>query len=418
MTSTAQHQGRISRIPLRAARGALALAIVLVPAVLATRSVQAQTYTVLYSFNSYSTDGQSPYAGLVRDAVGNLYGTTSEGGTSGSGVVFKLDTTGNETVLYSFTGGDDGANPYAGLIRDGAGNLYGTAVYGGALGEGVVFKLHTTGKETALYSFTGGADGANPYAGLVRDAAGNLYGTASAGGSSACSEGCGVVFKVDTTGKEIVLHTFAGFPTDGEFPYGGLVRDSAGNLYGTTYSGGAFDGGVVFRLDATGKETLLYTFTGGADGGNPYAGLVRDRAGNLYGTTITGGSGRCGAEGCGVVFKLATTGKEKVLYSFARGADGVNPNPYGGLVRDAAGNLYGTTVGGGAFGSGDVFKLDTTGKKTALYTFTGGADGANPYGGLIRDSAGNLYGTTLSGGGAVCLPGYFCPAGALFMLTP
>ena len=178
---------------------ALALAIVLVPAVIATHLAQAQTFSVLHAFTG-GADGILPRAGLVRDAAGNLYGTTEGGGASGNGTVFELDTTGKGTVLHSFTGGVDGSAPFAGLVRDRNGNLYGTTEFGGASSEGTVFKLDTTGKETVLHSFTGGADGAFPQAGLIRDDAGNLYGTAQFGGDLTCSSpflgGCGTVFKL------------------------------------------------------------------------------------------------------------------------------------------------------------------------------------------------------------------------------
>ena len=387
MTRLAQRERKIPAVRLRAIKGALVLASLLVPAVVATRPGQAPpetpsssipAYSVLYSFKG-TPDGASPAAGVIRDAAGNFYGTTFYGGASGWGTVFKLDTTGKETVLYSFTGGADGANPYnAGLVSDTAGNLYGTTYYGGSVacspptGCGVVFKVDPAGRETVLHSFTGGADGSNPNAGLVRDVAGNLYGTTGFGGSlAACNTpyGCGVVFKVDPTGKETVLHSFAGYPTDGASgatttfnnPFYGarLVRDAAGNLYATTPGGGASRDGTVFKLDAAGKETVLYSFTGGADGGNPFAGLVRDTAGNLYGTAWTGGSGDCGADSCGVVFKVDTNGKETVLHSFAYSSAGsAGPND---LIRDSAGNLYGTTAYGGSacgsFGCGVVFKL-------------------------------------------------------------
>jgi uncharacterized repeat protein (TIGR03803 family) len=390
------------------------------------------TFTVLHAFTGLS-DGAFPSASLVRDNAGNLYGTAAGGGAYGHGVVFKLGATGKETVLHSFTGGKDGAQPEAGLVRDVAGNLYGTTRTGGVYGYGVVFKLDTTSKEIVLHSFTGGADGANPNfgdPGLLRDVAGNLYGTTGAGGDLACRfvpaalvgsgfPGCGVVFKLDTTSKETVLHRFTG-GADGADPATGLVRDAAGTLYGTTFGGGdlACGGGsgcgVVFKLDTTGKETVLHKFTGGADGAAPStaAGLVRDTAGNLYGTTFTGGHGCFG--GCGVVFKLGTTGKETVLHTFTGGADGAGPEA--GLVRDNAGNLYGTTDSGGDLtcgggsGCGVVFKLDTTGKETVLHTFTGGKDGAFPAGRLIQDSAGNLYGTAQSKGA------FF--SGVVFKLTP
>jgi len=201
-------------------------------------------------------------------------------------------------VLYSFTGGNDGANPVAGVVRDKAGNLYGTTFDGGASLLGVVFKLDKTGKETVLHSFTGGTDGANPYGGVVRDAAGNLYGTTYYQGTL----GDGTVFKLDKTGKETLVYSFAG-GGDGASPTASLVLDTTGNLYGTTFVGGAFGFGAVFKLDTAGQETVQYSFTGGNDGAWPYAGLTRDAAGHLYGTALEGGTG-CGGSGCGVVFEL------------------------------------------------------------------------------------------------------------------
>ena len=341
--------------------------------------------TVLYSFTG-GADGSGPVAGVIRDSAGNLYGTAYGGGTANAGVVFKLDTTGHETVLYSFKGGADGASPWAGVIRDSAGNLYGTTVYGGTANEGVVYKLDTTGQETVLYTFTGGADGGCPNAGVIRDSAGNLYGAAAGGGAS----GRGVAFTVSPTGQETVLYNFTS-GADGGYPNAGVIRDSAGNLYGTTVGGGTAGAGVVYKLDTAGHETVLYSFTGWADGGGPYAGVIGDSAGNLYGTTIYRGTANKG-----VVYKVDSAGHETVLYSFPAGADGENSNA--GVIGDTAGNLYGTTQNGGAANRGVVYKLDSAGHETVLYTFTGGADGANPYAGVIRDSAGNLYGTTFQGG--------------------
>jgi uncharacterized repeat protein (TIGR03803 family) len=308
-------------------------------------------------------------------------------------------------VVHTFTAGADGALPSAGLIRDLEGNLYGTTAYGGKWGWGVVFKVDTAGTETVLYSFTGAADGGRPLAGLIADSVGHLYGTTANGGS----QQHGAVFKLDKTG-ETVLYSFTG-AADGIRPYAGLIRDSAGNLYGTTMwggPGGPSGSGIVFKLDTVGTETVLYRFTDGADGARPQAGLIRDAAGNLYGTTFHGGvkTGICASSGgCGVVFKLDTAGAETVLHSF-KGGDGANP--IAGLIGDLAGNLYGTTSSGGKSNRGVVFRLNKTGE-TVLYSFTGGADGARPYAGLIRDSAGNLYGTTVAGGGA--------NYGAVFKLT-
>lgn len=372
-----------------------------------------QTFTVLHSFKG-GTDGESPSAGVVRDAAGNLYGTTAYGGTFGHGTVFKLATTGRETVLYSFTGGTDGAIPLAGLMRDGAGNLYGTTEAGGDLtcnsgtGCGTVFKLDTTGTETVLHSFTGNRDGSSPIAGVIPDMAGNLYGSTPQGGAVSS----GTVFKVDTTGKETVLYTFTGGAggTDGYLPDGAVIGDAVGNLYGTTQLGGNYSFGTVFELNSTGKETVLYRFRGGTNGLNPVGGVIRDAAGNLYGATQGGGTFFDGT-----VFKLNPTGYKTVLYSFAGGPDGVYP--VAGVIADAAGNLYGTTQYGGGVtcfggGCGTVFKLDTTGKETVLHHFTGGADGASPVAGLVRDAAGNLYGTTYFGGDSAC------GCGVVFRIAP
>jgi uncharacterized repeat protein (TIGR03803 family) len=256
---------------------------------------------------------------LVKDDAGNLYGTTYVGGNSGNGAVFKIDTAGKETVLYSFTGGSDGCSPYPGVILDSAGNLYGVATDCGAYSAGGIYMVDSTGKETLLYTFRGSSDGAHPDSVLLFDSGGSLYGTTAEGGNSECGgTGCGVVFKLSPQSgggwSEGVLYEFCSLSNcvDGQGPgTGPLVRDSAGNLYGTTYFGGAYRNcngdacGVVFKLDTNGKETVLHNFTGGADGANPAAGLVLDSPGNLYGTTQAGGAICIQSFTCGVVFKLA-----------------------------------------------------------------------------------------------------------------
>lgn len=416
---TSQHRSWISRTRLRLPRLAVALAVGLLPAVGATQSKPG--YKVLYAFSGGS-DGAQPLAGLIRDSAGNLYGTTQGGGLTpglctltGCGVVFKLDPTGKETVLYRFTGGADGLYPTAGLIQDSAGNFYGTTSAGGlsddGCGCGVVFELDpATGKETVLHAFTG-ADGSAPSGTLLLDKAGILYGTTAEGGlSGGCGGGgCGVVFKLDpATGEESVVYTFSG-AADGGQPTAGLIQGSAGNLYGTTSAGGLLSDeggcgqgcGVVFKLDpTTGTETVLHAFNftvleAGADGGTPVASLIQDSAGNFYGTTENGG-----AFGWGVVFKLDVNDQESVLHSFTGGADGATPRA--GLVQDPAGNLYGTTLQGGTgtfFTNGVVFKLDRSGAETVLHTFSAsGEEGENPEAGLLIDSAGNLYGTASAGG--------------------
>ena len=397
-------------------------------------ATQAQTFTVLHSFTNSGGDGGEPPAGLLIDAAGNLYGTTFQGGSLacssgvsnavGCGTVFKLDPSGNETVLYSFTAGSDGALPAAGLIMDAAGNLYGTTAHGGGPcpfgsgGCGTAFKLDAAGTETVLHRFTT-LDGVNPRAGLIMDAAGNLYGTAQGSGPG----GSGTVFKLDTAGNLTVLHAFTG-GSDGVFPDAALVMDAAGNLYGTTSlgggsstCGGSFGGcGIVFKLDPSGKETVLHSFTG-PDGLFPFAGLIMDAIGNLYGTTSSGGASSNCTRGCGTVYKLDTSGNLTVLHSFTNsGGDGAQP--VAGLILDKAGNLYGTTqLGGGSssIGDGIVFRLDTSGNLTVLHSFSGIAGGGQPVAGLIMDSADNLYGTTFFGGSSSnCSSG----CGTVFKLSP
>ena len=391
MTTKLQREGGTWGICL--GRVNVVLAVALVAAVVASPSSQAQSFSVVYTFTG-GADGATPPSALILDSSGNLYGTTYFGGLSKAGTVFMVDSKAKESVLHSFRGKPDGSHPFAGVIRDTAGNLYGTTHDGGAARKGTVYKLNKAGRRTILYNFTGGTDGGNPNGGLFRDSAGNLYGTTVSGGTLSCGggKGCGTVFKLDTTGKEQVLHSFSG--ADGATPNASVVQDTAGNFYGTTQRGGASGHGTVFTLDGTGKETFLHSFAG-PDGAYPFAGLIFDGSSSFYGTTTSGG-----ISGNGVVFVLSG-GKETVLYKFKGGADGAHP--WGGLVRDSAGNLYGTTTGGGAkgcngYGCGTVFKLNSTSKKTILYVFTGAADGANPYAGVVRDTAGDLFGTTPLGG--------------------
>ncbi len=320
-------------------------------------------------------------------------------------------------VLHSFAGPPDGQAPYGGLILDADGNLYGTTQNGGTstgcrpnYGEtcGTVFKLSAEGVETILYSFSGVPDGEFPTSVLVRDEKGNLYGTTQMGGNGSCAYGdiygCGTVFKIDPTGKETVLHSFPATGGDGEIPYAGLRRDKKGNLYGTTTYGGAYcEGeygcGTVFKIDPTGTETVLYSFgTYYEDGTGPYSRLIGDGTGNLYGTTGGGGT-----RGKGTIFKLDTsTDTETVLFNFC--AENVSPRkcPYGsdptaGVVLDTKGNIYGTTTFGGTGNHGIVYKIGTTGKETVLHRFSDQADGAFPfYADLVMDKEGNLYGTTYS----------------------
>ena len=382
----------------------------------------AQTLTVLYTF-SIKLDGVYPYAPVLRDASGNLYGSTFQGGNDGFGTVYQLSRSGNETVLFSFDTGD-GAYPTQPLLRDASGNFYGTALEGSG-GSGVVFKVSPSGKETVLHSFVGGFNNNPkvPSSGLIADQAGNLYGATLSGGDAACDANrapyCGTLYKLAKNGKLTILYKFKG-GSDGAAPAGNLIMDKAGNLYGVTEFGGDLNCtiggenrgcGVVFKLDPTGKETVLYKFTGGADGAFPSAGLglLEDADGNFYGTAGEGGEfgNACDAGfnmnyGCGTVFKVSSTGKFTLLHKFSNdGSEGVAPN--GGLVRDPEGNLYGTTQEAALNGTlgGTIFKVSETGKLTVLYNFDGLTNGSGPAAGLIRDSAGNLYGTTVFAGGEV-----------------
>lgn len=358
---------------------------VLVPTVL---TAQAQNYRILHTFTGGS-DGGYAYSGLIRGKTGSLYGTTCGTCSQGFGTVYQLDKNG-KVVLYTFTGGDDGESP-GGLTQDEAGNFYGTTYWGGTYGVGTVFKLDTTGTLTVLHTFRG-RDGSTPSgsAPLIWDGAGNLYGTTTLGGAN----NLGTVFVLNPVTNEYrVIHDFAG-ETDGALPWAGLVRDSYGNLYGTAVGGGNYTCstagcGVVFKLSRSGEETILHTFTG-AEGGHPYSTLIRDRSGNLYASTLYGG-----ANSAGVVFKVDPAGTLTVLHDFT-GADGSGP---GSLTLDPAGNLYGTTEWGGAHSYGTVFKLDSAGTETVLHHFHAGTDGSGPSSvALVRDGAGNLYGTTGWGG--------------------
>jgi uncharacterized repeat protein (TIGR03803 family) len=384
-------------------RTAASLALVTVIGI--AQRAQAQTYTTLYTFHG-SAYAAGPLWGVIQDPAGELYGTTSGGG-AGSGTVYRLDTSSDGFVYYSLKSGSGYGEFPASLIRDADGNLFGNTYYGGPV-FGTVYEISASGEETVLHSFEGEADGAYPQSPLVQDADGNLYGAAySYGGPSAA----GTIFELTQTGSLTVLYSFlAG--TDGCAPSAGLVRDDQGNLYGTTAGCGASDNGTVFELSNTGQETVLYSFKGGDDGTWPKAPLIIGPQGNLYGTTSGGNFG------CGTVFVVTKAGDEKVLHHFSE-SNGDGCGSTAGLVRDAEGNLYGTTQAGGTFGYGTVFKLTPSGKETILYNFQPGPDGNTPPAGLIMDSEGNLYGTTQFGGDAACGSAsdqYGC--GTVFKIAP
>jgi uncharacterized repeat protein (TIGR03803 family) len=408
-------------------------AVVAVAATLASGALAANKEKVIYSFSGGS-DGGDPHSTLIFDGAGNAYGTTIRGGDLDFGTVFKLTPNSNgkwtETVLYSFLAGSDGKNPYGGVIMDSKGNLYGTTAAGGGGGVcagdgcGIVFKLTRSGKnwtESILYSFQGGKDGWDPGGGLVSDPQGNFYGTTADGGTAdGCNgQGCGTVYQLSPAKggqwKERVIHRFTNGKDGSRGSLGALVLDKGGSLYGVAELGGALGAGTVFKMTRAfgGKWSFstIHAFKGLPHPGYPYGGVIFDSNGNLYGTTYFGG-----ANGAGSVFKLTNSNgkwKESLLYSFQDGQDGSLPTC--GLVFDAKGNLYGTTSeGGDTNGDGIIFKLTPAGgnwKETVVHRFGPVPDGTNPFYGLVIDKAGNhLYGTAPFGG--------VSNMGAVFELTP
>jgi uncharacterized repeat protein (TIGR03803 family) len=375
-----------------------------------SQSAQSQTYKIIYNFTGKGSDGSSPYGGPVLDSEGNLYGTTYTGGIYGSGSVYRLAPNGsswNYSSLYSFKAGTDGVGPaFGSLAIAPGGGLFGTTEGGGYFGTDFSI-CACPGHEVQIHQFGRGKDGAQPIGGVVLDFAGNIYGTTSLGGAY----GNGTVFEQTRSGytwSEKVIYSFTG-GNDGTNPPSAVTLGAHGNIYGTTSLGGANGGGVVYELSPSGtgwKQTVLYTFQGLNDGQNPVGGVVLDEAGNLYGTTFDGG-----ANGGGTVYELSpsTTGwKFTTLYSFTGGYGG----PYNKLSL-VNGNIYGLTEAEGANGYGSVFKLtraDGAWTFTDLHDFSDGSDGAAPYGSLAVDSAGNIFGTTNEGGST--------NQGIIFEITP
>jgi len=353
--------------------------------------------TTLYSFGSITNasgevlDGSNPQAGLVQGSDGNFYGTTAFGGTNGEGTVFQISTNGALTSLYSFSGGNDGGDPVAGLVQGSDGSFYGTTQDGGTNNLGTVFKISTNGLLTSWYSFNTGDDGNGPQAGLAQGSDGNFYGTTAFGGTN----GTGTVFEMSTNGALTSLYSFT-TGSDGAASVAGLAQGSDGNFYGTTEYGGTHDQGTVFKISTNGALTSLHSFSGGDDGGDPVAGLVQASDGNLYGTTEFGGT-----YNVGTVFKITTNGAMTTLYSFD-GSNGYNGYyPRAGLVQGSDGNLYGTTAAGpgsGFYDQGTVFQISYNGALTTIHSFVGAnIDGADPNG-LVLGSDGLFYGTTAYGG--------------------
>jgi uncharacterized repeat protein (TIGR03803 family) len=364
----------------------------------------AQMFVTLVNFRG--TNGYGPLS-LVQGPDGSLYGTTVNGGDysvckPGCGTVFKMNPEARLSTLYTFcpqpncSGGD---LPQAGLVLGADGYFYGTTLGGWGHNDDTVFRITPSGTLTTLHIFAG-PDGSGPEAALLQAADGNLYGTTvNGGGGSNCSYGCGTVFKITPGGTLTTLHSFDS--TDGAYPYAGLIQTSDGDFYGTTSGGGAQDFGTVFRLTPEGALTTLYSFcaqTGCTDGDNPVGGLVRGMDGNLYGTTIYGGTGGCSGyeTGCGTIFRITSAGTLTTLYSFGTVADDGN-YPEAGLIQATDSNFYGMTSQGGVGRSGTIFKITMAGQLTTLHSFDG-TDGFQPSSALLQATNGTFYGSGGTGG--------------------
>ncbi len=360
-------------------------------------ALPAQTFTTLHSFNS-ATDGNSPYSGLIQATDGNLYGVTYVGGPDGNGTLFKVTTGGALTTLHSFcsqSGCMDGSNPYGGLVQATNGNFYGTTSSNGANGDGTIFTVTPGGRLTTLYSFCSQNNcPKGPFAALIQATDGNLYGTTYLGGAF----GWGAIFKIAPSGALTTFYNFCsqkGCP-DGNFPDSALIQSTDGNLYGTTPAGGANNYGTVFKITLNGTLTTLHSFRD-ATGEYPSGGLIQGADGNFYGTTQGGG-----ANGEGTVFKITPSGALTTLYSFCSQSNCTDGSgPYAGVIQATDGNFYGTAFSGGANDYGTVFKVTPRGALTTLYSFcfqSGCTDGELPDAGLVQDTNGTFYGATHFGG--------------------
>ena len=360
--------------------------------VLAAGAARAATYQDLYTFAGDDADGGGPVGALITDATGTIWGTTSSGGPNGAGTVFKYTPAAGETMVYHFTGGNDGDLPMGGLLRGPNGDFFGTTEIGGKYGLGTVFQVTPTGMLKTLYAFGSKAnDGANPEGELIWSSDHKLVGTTVNGGDGQL----GTVFEVSPGGKETILHSFVG--ADGQYPRAALVKDASGTLYGTTYdtSSNAVNAGngTAFKIDSAGHFSVFFNFIT-SSGYGPSAPMILDGSGNLLGTTQNGGTGNNGT-----VFKLTPAGKVTVLYTFTGGADG--GRPIAPLKLTSTGAVLSTTFEGGKNGYGTLYRLDSTGQIQTLHAFTG-TDGKFSLSGLLQDAplSGSmwLYGLTFSGG--------------------
>jgi uncharacterized repeat protein (TIGR03803 family) len=416
MKNTQPSRNWISRMRPAGSTAALALAIMLVSVVITTQPAQAQTFTTLQSFDF--TDGSGSYAALAQGVNGDFYGISMAGGansgtTTGYGTVFKMTPSGVLTALYNFCGLSncaDGYYPNGPLVLATNGDFYGTTQDGGANGYGTIFKITPSGTLTTLYNFcsqTNCTDGANPYAGLIQATNGNLYGTTYNGGA----HGGGTVFKITPTGTPTTVYSFCSQSgcADGGAPWAGLIQATDGNFYGTTYSAGAYSYGTAFKLTPAGTLTTLHAFCSQgiqlcADGANPRAGLVQATNGNFYGTTSGGGVNGSTGGSYGTIFEMTPTGTLAALYSFCSQSGCTDGwDSYSSLIQATDGNLYGTTYLGGAdsYYGGIIYKVTPSLTLTTLFSFDYAA-GAGPTAALVQATSGTLYGATLGGGSTAC----------------